>query len=140
MPRKRKPVEMLDTPLELATWGSSSIPPPSTPGSQLGPVQCKTLSGPTSGSSSETPTPTTLAAPGKSQAPASTRPSLMSHDQRRKLIEAPFQSRYIPGKTWGGCYVGNSGFVPTEGHKTWTLTPADESYLRYGKSDEEGAE
>ena len=64
---------------------------------------------------------------------------LMSHEERRKLIERPFMSRYIPGKSWAGINTGNAGSVPVEGHRTWQVSPQDESYLRYGKADDEGS-
>ena len=63
------------------------------------------------------------------------RPRLMSHDERQKLIRRPFMSRYVPGKSWAGVNTGNAGSVPVEGHRTWTVTAADESYILYGKSD-----
>jgi hypothetical protein len=63
----------------------------------------------------------------------------MSHTERRKLIERPFMSRYIPGKSWAGINTGNAGSVPVEGHRTWQVSPQDESYLRYGKADDEGS-
>lgn len=67
------------------------------------------------------------------------RPKLMAHEDRLKLIRAPFQSQIVTAKSWGGVNVGNAGSVPTEGHRTWQLSAADESYLRYGRSDDEGS-
>lgn len=62
----------------------------------------------------------------------------MTHEERLRIIRAPFQSQIVTAKSWGGVNVGNAGCVPTEGHRTWQLSAADESYLRYGKSDDEG--
>ncbi len=60
----------------------------------------------------------------------------MTPEARRALVMAPFPTtRRIPGKSWGGVNLGNAGAVPETGHRPWTLTPADESYLRYGKLD-----
>lgn len=56
---------------------------------------------------------------------------------RLAMIRQPFQTRRIPGKSWGGVNVGNAGSVPTEGHRTWQLSAADESYLRYGRFDDD---
>lgn len=67
------------------------------------------------------------------------KPALMSHAARLLLIRQPITFRYLPKKSWGGVNVGNAGCVPTEGHRTWQLSAADESYLRYGKSDDEGS-
>lgn len=67
-------------------------------------------------------------------------PPLMPHAERQRLIQRPFQSQFrvIAPKSHGGTTLGNSGSVPTEGHRTWQVSPADESYLRYGKFDGEG--
>lgn len=56
---------------------------------------------------------------------------------RLEMIRMPFQTRRIPGKSWGGVNVGNAGSVPSEGHRTWQLSAEDESYLRYGQFDDE---
>ena len=70
------------------------------------------------------------------------RTPLMPHAERQRLIRRPFQSQFrvIAPKSHGGTTLGNSGSVPTEGHRTWQVSPADESYLRYGKFDHEGSE
>lgn len=60
----------------------------------------------------------------------------MSHEDRQKLIRAPFRSVVIVGSSYGGTTLNNSGTVPTEGHRTWQVSPADESYLRYGKFEQ----
>lgn len=64
---------------------------------------------------------------------------LMPRVERLALIRRPFQSQLISAKSWGGTNVNNAGCVPTEGHRTWQLSAADESYLRYGRSDDEGS-
>lgn len=69
--------------------------------------------------------------------PTQRRSILMPHNERRKLIDAPFIVNYVPGKSWGGVNLGNAGTLPEEGRRTWTVSPADESYLRYGRSDME---
>ena len=67
----------------------------------------------------------------------SPRPPLMSHVDRQKLIRLPFHSQRLVGASHGGTTLNNSGSVPTEGHRTWQVSPADESYLRYGKFEGE---
>lgn len=60
----------------------------------------------------------------------------MTPEARRRLVMAPFPAtRRIPGKSWGGVNLGNAGAVPEEGHRTWSLSPADEAVLRYGRLD-----
>lgn len=74
---------------------------------------------------------------GKPPTTIAVKPVLMSREERLKLIRAPFQSQIVTAKSWGGVNVGNAGCVPTEGHRTWQLSAADESYLRYGKADDD---
>ena len=63
---------------------------------------------------------------------------LMPHEARLALIRMPLPSvRIGTAKSWGGVNVGNAGCVPTEGHRTWQLSIADESYLRYGRGEDE---
>lgn len=69
--------------------------------------------------------------------PRQRRCTLMPHVERRKLIDAPFIVNYIAGKSWGGVNLGNAGTLPEEGQRTWTVLPADESYLRYGRGEGE---
>ncbi len=65
----------------------------------------------------------------------------MTHDERVVLINKPFPvvTRVHPKKSWGGINVGNAGQVPTEGHSVWPTGGRmyDESYLRYGRNDDE---
>ena len=58
---------------------------------------------------------------------------LMSHADRRKLIEQPFRSQLVKPKSWGGIYTGHSGSIQMCGQRTWTLRLDDESYIRYSK-------
>lgn len=67
--------------------------------------------------------------------PASALAPLMPHAQRRELIEAPFHTRRIPGKTWAGVLISDA--VPTSGQRAFKPTyNEDESYLRYGRNDD----
>lgn len=63
---------------------------------------------------------------------------MMGAAERRALIEKPFYCQRIPPKSWGGVNVGNAGSVPETGHSTWRgLSATDESYLRYGRNDDD---
>ncbi len=93
-------------------------------------------SGGSQSSRNSKPTIAACPVPSSSTVPGSKSP-LMSHAERRKLIETPFMSRRIPPKSWGGVNVGNAGSVPETGHRTWQLSASDESYLRYGRSDDD---
>jgi hypothetical protein len=67
---------------------------------------------------------------------ASDRPPLMSHQDRQALIRRPFLTQRIPGKSWAGVLISDS--VPVGGQRAYD--PAyneDESYLRYGRSDDD---
>lgn len=68
------------------------------------------------------------------------RQPLMSHAERRRLIEAPLIFTRLPGKSWGGVNLGNAGAVPTEGHRVTVFESKDidDSLIRYGKPDDAG--
>lgn len=76
----------------------------------------------------------------KTTGPASARTSdearttPLTHEERRRLIEQPFSTRRIPGKTWGGLYIRAE--LPTEGRRTYSPTPEDEEVYRVHFPDE----
>lgn len=54
---------------------------------------------------------------------------LMPHEQRRALIEAPFQAVVHPhSSAWGGVFIRES--VPTEGRRVWQERPEDEEWMK----------
>ncbi len=55
---------------------------------------------------------------------------LMSHDERRRLIERPIGTVAIYGRSqaWGGVYIRDT--VPTDGRRVWANTPEDEEWMR----------
>lgn len=123
--------------------GTSS---PSSSGASLGPTQRRSLKlvvhpSVTPGSHKPKPIAGSITtgrisgSSGASTADPALRP--LTHDQRVRLIRQPFLSQRIPAKSWGGVNVGNAGAVPETGHRTWQLSATDESYLRYGKSDDD---
>ncbi len=59
-----------------------------------------------------------------------TRAKLMSHDERRQLIERPIGTVRVFGRSsaWGGVYIRDT--VPTDGRRVWTPTPEDEEWCR----------
>lgn len=60
----------------------------------------------------------------------------MTHTERRKLIERPFLSQRIPGKSWGGVLISDT--VPVAGQRAYDPNYNwDESYLRYGRGEDE---
>lgn len=58
----------------------------------------------------------------------SARPAPLTHEQRRRLIEQPFLTQRIPGKTWGGLWIREDP-LPTEGRRRYAPTPEDESWF-----------
>lgn len=57
----------------------------------------------------------------------------MSHEERQRLIRRSFQTQRIPGKSWAGVLIADPAEAAHRGNSMW-----DESYLRYGKPDDEG--
>lgn len=54
---------------------------------------------------------------------------LMSHAERRRIIEAPVPAVRVMAKhVWGGTFIRDS--VPTEGRRVWQATPEDEEWMR----------
>lgn len=61
--------------------------------------------------------------------PRKRRAALMPHEQRRRLIEAPFQTVvHTHSSAWGGVFVRES--VPTEGRRVWQERPEDEEWMK----------
>ena len=60
--------------------------------------------------------------------------TLMSHENRQRLIHLPFQTQRIPGKSWAGVLIRDTTVVPI-GHRP--SYNEDESYIRYGRDDED---
>ena len=60
-------------------------------------------------------------------------PPLMSHADRRRLIEAPITFHVSRGHAHGGVFIDHD--IPVDGKRTWTVNPEDEAYLRYGKGE-----
>lgn len=57
------------------------------------------------------------------------RTTLMTHEQRRRLIEAPFQAVvHLHSSAWGGVFIRES--VPTEGRRVWHEKPEDEEWMK----------
>ncbi len=58
------------------------------------------------------------------------RPALMTHEERRRLIERPLPTVRVCGRAgaWGGVYIRDS--VPTEGRRVWQERPEDEEWCR----------
>lgn len=55
--------------------------------------------------------------------------TLMPHEQRRRLIEAPFASRvHQHSSAWGGVFIRDS--IPVDGRRVWKETPEDEEWCR----------
>ena len=54
------------------------------------------------------------------------KPPLMSHEDRRRLIEAPIAFRIIERKTWAGTLIGDP--VPTDGKRTRSRGAWDEEF------------
>ena len=64
------------------------------------------------------------------------KPELMSHADRRKLIEKPFPHVFVSkGRTWGGVIRGS--FVAIEGQRSFNRGPQSEDWTGSG---EQGAE
>lgn len=57
---------------------------------------------------------------------------LMSHTERQALIRRPFKFEIIQPRTWGGVLIADERRGPGPGYGE------DESYLRYGRSDDPG--
>jgi hypothetical protein len=56
------------------------------------------------------------------------RQPLMPHEERRKLIEAPFASRvHVHSSAWGGVFIRDT--CPTEGRRVWQERPEDEEWM-----------
>lgn len=55
---------------------------------------------------------------------------LPTHEERRRIIEAPIGHVVVHGRSqaWGGVYVRDS--VPTEGRRVWESRPEDEEWFR----------
>lgn len=63
------------------------------------------------------------------------RPPLMPHQERQRLIHRPFLTYRVPGKSWAGVLISDT--VPVSGHRAYDPSyTEDESYLRYGKGDD----
>jgi hypothetical protein len=58
------------------------------------------------------------------------KPALMSHEERRALIRAPFKSVAVHGTStpWGGVFIRDA--IPTDGRRVWKETPEDEEWMR----------
>lgn len=64
------------------------------------------------------------------------RPPLMTHDARRRLIEAPLIIRtHTHSRAWGGLYIRDT--IPTEGRRVHHVTSEDESYYTQFREEEE---
>jgi hypothetical protein len=62
-------------------------------------------------------------------------PPLMPHAERRALIERPFLTQRIPGKSWKGVLISED--VPTGGRRDFNPDAIeDESYIRYGRRED----
>ncbi len=60
---------------------------------------------------------------------ARAKPRLMSHTERRQLIEAPLPvSTVYQHHIWGGTFIRES--VPTDGRRVWKESPEDEEWCR----------
>lgn len=56
-------------------------------------------------------------------------PPLMSHEDRRRLIERPFVSIvHTHSSAWGGLFIRDT--VPTDGRRVWADTPEDEEWMK----------
>lgn len=67
--------------------------------------------------------------PGDGRRPSKRRPAVMSHEERRAIIEAPFQTVvHTHSSAWGGVFVRES--VPTEGRRVWQERPEDEEWMK----------
>lgn len=58
---------------------------------------------------------------------------LMSHEERRKIIEAPFRCQVISPKSWAGTLIPHE--LPVEGGRR-PVRIEDSSYLRYGAPED----
>jgi hypothetical protein len=55
--------------------------------------------------------------------------TLMTHEERRKLIEKPFSAIvHQHSSAWSGVYIREG--IPTEGHRVWGELAEDEEWMR----------